>query len=127
MKQFEKLQNLLKDPKKYGVKKGTRVYKMLQELAIKGIVRTGYSSRNCKYVDTYDVYNALCTAGISCKHYNNAPRCGACGEHVELTGKVAKDIKTSFSAFRDECEAYEKKEYRYSWNIEQAYIKQYFA
>lgn len=127
MKQFEKLQNLLKNPKKYGVKKGTRVYKMLQELAINGIVRTGYSNKNIKYIETYGVCDALRLAGISCKYYNDAPRGGACGEHVELIGKVAKDVKASFCAFRDVCEASGKKEYLFSWNIEQAYINLYFA
>lgn len=124
MKQFDKLRELLKDPKKYGVKKNTRVYRMLEEIAMRGITQTGYSDkRNKKYVETYGVFDALRGAGIASKHYNNAPRGGASGEHVELIGKVAKDVKKGFKAFATRCELSGDKKYKYSWNIEDDYLE----
>ena len=122
MKQFDKLRELLKDPKKYGVKKNTRVYRMLEEIAIRGIAQTGYSDKRTRYVETYGVFYALRGACIACKHYNNAPRGGASGERVELTGKVAKDVKKGFEAFATRCELSGNKKYKYSWNIEDDYL-----
>lgn len=123
MKQFDKLRELLKDPKKYGVKKNTRVYRMLEGIAMRGITQTGYSDKSTKYVETYGVFDALRGAGIACKHYNNAPRGGASGEHVELIGKVAKDVKKGFEAFATRCELSGDKKYKYSWNIEDDYLE----
>uniref|UniRef100_UPI004024DE8F hypothetical protein n=1 Tax=Prevotella sp. TaxID=59823 RepID=UPI004024DE8F len=123
MKQFDKLRELLKDPKKYGVKKNTRVYRMLEEIAMRGITQTGYSDKRNKYVETYGVFDALRGAGIACKHYNNAPRGGTSGEHVELIGKIAKDVKKGFKAFATRCELSGDEKYKYSWNIEDDYLE----
>lgn len=59
----------------------------------------------------------------SITHYNNAPRGGASGEHVELIGKVAKDVKKGFKAFATRCELSGDKKYKYSWNIEGDYLE----
>ena len=123
MKQFDTLRELLKDPKKYGVKKNTRVYRMLEEIDMRGIDQTGYSDKRTRYVETYGVFNALRGAGITCKHYNNAPRGGASGERVELNGKVAKDVKKGFKAFATRCELSGDKKYKYFWNIEDDYLE----
>lgn len=123
MKQFDKLRELLKDPKKYGVKKNTRIYRMLEGIAMRGIAQTGYSDKRAKYVETYGVFDVLRGAGIACKHYNNAPRGGASGEHVELIGRVAKDVKKGFKAFATRCELSGDKKYKYSWNIENDYLE----
>lgn len=123
MKQFDKLRELLKDPKKHGVKKNTRIYRMLEEIAMRGITQTGYSDKRTKYIETYGVFDALRGAGIACKHYNNAPRGGASGEHVELIGKVAKDVKEGLKAFVTRCELSGDKKYKYSWNIEDDYLE----
>lgn len=123
MKQFDKLRELLKDPKKYGVKKNTRVYRMLEEIAMRGIAQTGYSDKRTKYIETCGVFDALKGAGIACKHYNNAPRGGTSGEHVELIGKVANDVKKSFKAFATRCELSRDKKYKYSWDIEADYLE----
>lgn len=123
MKQFDKLRELLKAPHKFGVKKNTRVYRFLEEIAVRGVARTGFSDKRTKYVETYGVFDALRGAGIACEHYNNAPRGGASGEHVELIGKVAKDVKKGFKAFATRCELSGDKKYKYSRNIEDDYLK----
>ena len=96
---------------------------MLEEIAMHGIAQTGYSDKSTKYVETYGVFDALRGAGIACKHYNNAPRGGASGEHVELIGKVAKDVKKGFKAFATRCELSGDKKYKYSCNIEDDYLE----
>lgn len=58
---------------------------------------------------------------VACKHYNNAPRGGARGEHVELIGKVAQDVKKSFKAFATRCELSGDKRYESPWNIKDDY------
>lgn len=123
MKQFDKLRELLRDPLKYGVKKNTRVYRFIEEIAVHGVAQTGFSSRRTKYVDTYCVSCALQRAGVSCKSYNDAPRGGACGEHVALTGKVYKDVAKGLKAFTEICKLSGDKRYRYPWNIEGDYLK----
>lgn len=122
MKQIEKLQDLIKSPKNYGVKKGTRVYRMICEAYIYGVVRTGYSDKNTKYIETYGVYNALTSAGVSCKRYNDAPRGGACGEHVALIGKVLNDCKKSFHDFEQAWKAQNPKKNVFSYDCEIAYL-----
>lgn len=99
MTQFEKLQDILKNPKNYGVKSNTREFKMLCRLYLFGKVQTGKSGIGFKYVLTYEVFNVLKAAGISCEHYNESPRGGANGEHVALCGKVKKDVVRNYAKF----------------------------
>lgn len=101
MKQLDKLRDLLREPRKYGTRKGTRVYHMLEELAALGRVRTGASSKGYKRIDTFDVVNVLNRAGIACTYGNDAPRGGANGEWVALTGQVAKDVKKAYQCFTE--------------------------
>lgn len=96
MTQFEKLQDILKNPKNYGVKSNTRELKMLCQLYLYGKVQTGKSGISFKYVLTYEVFNVLKAAEISCEHYNESPRGGANGGHVALCGKVKKDVVRNF-------------------------------
>lgn len=99
MTQFEKLQDILKNPKNYGVKSNTREFKMLCKLYLYGKVQTGKSGISFKYVLTYEVFNVLKAAGISCEHYNESPQGGANGEHVALCGKVKKDVVRNYAKF----------------------------
>lgn len=124
MTQFEKLQDILKNPSGYSVKKNTCVYKCLQKIAMYGIAQTGTSSRNSKKLFTVDVLTVLRNSGICCECYNNAPRGGANGEHVKLRGKVYKDVVYNFAAFKKNCENSGIKKYYYIYNIEQDYIKE---
>ena len=91
MKQFEKLLQIASDPRPFGVRKNTRIYNHIITLLLKGVANTGYSDKRTYHVETSEVHNVLAAAGISHKYYNNAPRGGACGEHVELVGRVRHD------------------------------------
>lgn len=121
MKNIQKLYNILQNPAKYGTKKVTRVYKCLCILAIDGIAVTGYSNKRTKRIDTQDVMRVLNAAGVPALSYNNAPRGGACGERVELKGKVfddARDNAAAFSvAYREKCPK------AHFMDIEKAYIE----
>ena len=99
MKQIHKLFRLLADPRSYGVNKNSRAYGNLLTLAITGEAVTGYSSF-CSYnVDTALVGSALSAAGVAHRCYNVAPRGGACGERVALTGQVLRDVRKAFTCF----------------------------
>lgn len=91
MKQFEKLLKIASDPRPFGVRNNTRIYSHIITLLLKGVANTGYSDKRTYHVETSEVHNVLAAAGISHKYYNNAPRGGACGEHVELVGRVRHD------------------------------------
>ena len=99
MKHFEKLQDLIRMPQKYGVKKGTRVFKMLCEIYMHGEAQTGNSDKRFKYVHTSEVIDALQRAGVKCEYFNNAPRRGARGEHVALCGKLKKDVVHNYAKY----------------------------
>lgn len=101
MKQIDKIYNFIKDPRKYGTRKNTRVYSYICALACNGIAQTGYSNRNTKHVETYDVINILNRLAVSCGFNNVAPRGGACGERVFLKGKVKKDCLNNCKKFVD--------------------------
>lgn len=124
MKQFEKLQDLVRNPKKYGVKRGTRVSRMLYEIYMYGKVRTGYSAKGVKYIDTAGVFNALQAAGVACTHYNDAPRGGASGEHVALIGKVARDAVAAFNKFVEGRKKQNPKKRLYTCDLEEPYLAQ---
>ncbi len=123
MTNFEKLQNLIKYPEKFYVKKGTRVYRMLKDIYIYGVVQTGYSDRRSKYIETQGVFNALYRAGVPCECYNVAPRGGACGERVRLKGKVFKDVTANFDNFMTICKNDANRKNCYPWNVANDYIK----
>ena len=91
MKQFDKLLQIARDPRPFGLRKNTRVYNHIITILLKGVANTGYSDKRTYHVETSEVHNVLAAAGISHKCYNNAPRGGACGEHVELVGRVRRD------------------------------------
>ena len=95
MKQIGKLQAIIATPKNYGLSKNSRAYGMICEIAKKGVVCTGYSWRRGKWIETGNVVAVLQKAGIACRWYNDAPRGGACGEHVALKGKVLRDVLAS--------------------------------
>lgn len=101
MKQINKIYSFIKDPRKYGTRKHSRVYTYICVLACNGIAQTGYSDKNTKHVETYDVVNILNQLGVSCGFKNVAPRGGACGERVFLKGKVKKDCLNNCKKFVD--------------------------
>lgn len=120
MKQFEKIYNFIKNPRAYGIRKNARVYKHVCALACYGIAQTGFSDKNCKHVETWDVVHVLDRLGVACGAKNVAPRGGACGERVFLTGKVKKDClvncKNFVGAFLQD---HPKK---YIWDAQSAFI-----
>lgn len=121
MKNIQKLYDILKNPAKYGTKKGTRVYKCLCILAIDGVAVTGFSDKRTKWVETQEVLRVLNAAGVPALSYNNAPRGGACGERVELKGKVFDDAWNNAASFSS---AYrEKYPKAHFMDIEKAYIE----
>ena len=99
MKQIHKLFRLLADPRSYGINKNSRAYGDLLLLAMTGEAVTGYSSYRYYYADTTLVGSALSAAGIAHRCYNVAPRGGACGERVALTGKVLRDARKAFRCY----------------------------
>lgn len=101
MKQFEKIYDFIKNPRKYGVHKHSRVYTYICVLTCNGIAQTGYSDRNTKHVETNEVVNVLNRLGVACGFNNIALRGGACGERVFLKGKVKKDCLTNCKNFVD--------------------------
>ena len=121
VKNIQKLYNILQNPAKYGTKKGTRVYKCLCSLAIDGVAVTGFSDKRTKHIETQDVMRVLNAAGVPALSYNNAPRGGACGERVELKGKVFEDAWNNAAAFSA---AYkEKRPKAFFSDVEKAYIE----
>lgn len=121
MRQKEKLHSFIKNPRYYGIRKNTRVYKFICDLACYGIVTTGYSDKNSKYVVTWEVVNALNRLGVSCWHENIAPRGGACGERVFLKGKVKSDCVKNYKKFVDAFLLEHPK--KYSWEAKNEFIK----
>lgn len=120
MKQFEKLYNFIKDPRIYGIRKNSRVYKNICVIACNGIAQTGYSDKMAKYIDTWDVVHVLDRLGVACGAKNVAPRGGACGERVFLTGKVRRDCLKNYNSFADAfLQEHQKK---YFWDAEDAFI-----
>lgn len=93
MKQIEKLNAIVNNPNNFGLRRNERVYKAICDLAIYGQAQTGYSDRQTYFVYTQQVFYKLKEVGISCKHMNIAPRGGASGERVYLTGAVLKAVK----------------------------------
>lgn len=99
MKQFEKLLQVVRDPRPFGLRKNTRTYNHIITLLRKGVAQTGYSNKRSYHVETNEVHKVLTAAGVGHKCYNNAPRGGACGEHVELTGRVRSDALAAVNSY----------------------------
>lgn len=89
MKQKDKLYHFIKYPSIFGIRKNTRVYKYICDLACDGIATTGYSDKNTKHIETGDVMRILKRLGV------------ACGERVFLNGKVRKECIMNFDKFRN--------------------------
>ena len=100
MKQIDKLYHFIKYPSIFGIRKNTRVYKYICDLACYGIATTGYSDKDTKHVETGDVIRILKRLGVACGFMNVAPRGGACGERVFLNGKVRKECIINYEKFR---------------------------
>lgn len=120
MKQFEKIYNFIKNPRVYGIRKNTRVYKHVCDLVCTGIVQTGFSDKNSKHVETWDVVHVLDRLGVACGAKNVAPRGGACGERVFLTGKVLRDCLVNYKKFEDAFLLQHPK--KYYWDARNAFI-----
>ncbi|MBK1762189.1 MAG: hypothetical protein JJO71_10285 [Escherichia coli] len=99
MKQIDKLLQIASDPRPFGLRKNTRVYNHIIKLLLKGVANTGYSDKRTYHVETSEVHKVLAAAGISHKYYNNAPCGGACGEHVELLGRVRHDALDAVKSY----------------------------
>ncbi len=120
MKQIKKLYSFIKNPAIYGISKNTRVYKYICDLVCEGIAQTGYSDKNTKFVETGNVIHILDLLCVSCGANNVAPRGGARGERVFLTGKVKKDCLENFKKFVDAFLQENPK--KYSWDAKDAFI-----
>lgn len=120
MKQIEKLYGFIKNPGIYGIRKNTRVYKYICDLVCDGIVQTGFSDKNSKFVETWNVVHMLDLLGVSCGANNVAPRGGARGERVFLTGKVKKDCLANCKKFVDAFLQDNPK--KYLWDAKNAFI-----
>lgn len=120
MKQIEKLYAIISAPRAINLNKNTRVYKYLCEIACAGIATTGYSDKNCKYIETAGVLAVLRAAGISCDSRNDAPRGGACGERVFLKGAVLRDCLKNYESF--ERIFLQENRKKYSWDARAAFI-----
>jgi hypothetical protein len=101
MRQIDKLHGFIKNPLRYGIRKNSRVYKAICRLAVFGIATTGYSDKNTKHVETFDVINVLYRLKVACGNMNVSPRGGACGERVFLKGKVKSDCVKNYKKFVD--------------------------
>ena len=121
MKQFEKIYNFIKNPRVYGIRKNTRVYKHVCVLACDGIAQTGFSDKNSKHVETWDVVHVLDRLGIACGVKNVAPRGGACGERVFLQGAVKKDCLENYKIFAESFLLNHPK--KNTWDVESEFIK----
>lgn len=121
MKQIEKLYSFIKDPRLYGIRKNTRVYKYMSDIVCFGIATTGYSDKNTKHVETWDVVHVLNRLGVACGADNVAPRGGACGERVFLTGKVKSDCLNNYKKFVGAFLREHPK--KYSWDAKNEFIK----
>ena len=119
MRQIDKLHNLIKDPYRYGLRKNFRVYKYICDLACYGIATTGYSDKHTKHIETWDVMCILKSLGVACGSKNVAPRGGACGERVFLTGKVKSDCLATYKKFVD---AFLLEHSKTIWDAEGAFI-----
>lgn len=121
MKQINKLYCFIKNPRNYGIRKSTRVYKYICEIVCYGIATTGYSDKNTKHVETGDVMRIFMRLGVACGSMNVAPRGGACGERVFLKGKVKSDCLKNYKKFAGAfLQEYPKK---YSWEARNEFIK----
>ena len=121
MKQIDKLYNFIKNPYEYGIRKNTRVYRCICDLVCYGVAKTGYSDRNRKYIDTWNIINTLNRIGIACRYSNIASRGGACGERVYLKGTVRKDCLNNYNRYIDiYLQDHPKK---YTWDVADSYIK----
>lgn len=121
MKQIDKLYNFIKDPRNFGIRKNTRVYRCICNLACYGVAKTGYSDRNRKYIDTWNIINTLNRIGIACRYDNIAPRGGACGERVYLIGTVKIDCLNNYNKYYNVyLQAHPKK---HIWDVADSYIK----
>lgn len=121
MKQIDKLYSFIKDPRLYGIRKNTRVYKYMSDIVCFGIATTGYSDKNTKHVETWDVVHVLNRLGVACGADNVAPRGGACGERVFLTGKVKSDCLNNYKKFVGAFLREHPK--KYSWDAKNEFIK----
>lgn len=98
MTQFQKLQQVVENPKAYGLAKNSNAYKSLKELLKHGksyTAQSGYSLGWATKSDwTSTVESVLNKLRIAYDVRNNAPRGGANGKHIVLTGKsILQDIK----------------------------------
>lgn len=121
MKQIDKLYSFIKDPRLYGIRKNTRVYKYMSDIVCFGIATSGYSDKNTKHVETWDVVHVLNRLGVACGADNVAPRGGACGERVFLTGKVKSDCLNNYKKFVGAFLREHPK--KYSWDAKNEFIK----
>lgn len=95
MKQIEKLLDFIKNPKNYGFTRNNVEVKLISQFFtgnIAGRIQTGYSSKNDYFIHTGRVTSVLDMLHVSYVSGNDAPRGGACGEYVRLTGTVLKDV-----------------------------------
>lgn len=113
MTQFQKLQQVVENPKAYGLAKNSNAYKSIKSLSECGKGYTAQSGYRLGWATKSDwtvtVENVLKKIGIAYDVRNDAPRGGANGKHIVLTGKaIVKDITNA----RREREEAEKEEMR---------------
>lgn len=65
MRQIDKLHSFIKNPLNYGIRKNSRVYKCLCDIACNGIATTGYSDKDTKHIETGNVMRILKRLGVA--------------------------------------------------------------
>lgn len=97
MTQFQKLQQVVTNPKEYGLSKSSNAYKSLKRLSECGKSYTARSTYSLGWATkkdwTSEVEMILNELRIAYEVRNDSPRGGANGKHIVLTGKaILSDI-----------------------------------
>lgn len=97
MTQFQKLQQVVENPKAYGLAKNSNAYKSIKRLSECGKSYTAQSGYRLGWATKSDwtstVESVLNKLHIAYDVRNDSPRGGANGKHIVLTGKaILSDI-----------------------------------
>ena len=100
MTQFQKLQQVVDEPKLYKVQRNSKLYFDIKALAEHGQSHTYTVRRSGGYTNIYDsterIINILKALKIAYELGNDAPRGGREGRFIRLTGKaILRDIRNS--------------------------------
>ena len=100
MTQFQKLQQVVDEPKLYKVQRNSKLYFDIKALLSCGQVHTYKVTRSKGYTNISDTKDKICgildSLNIAYEVSNDAPRGGKQGTFIMLTGKaILRDIRNS--------------------------------